>query len=177
MYGDDWMYASTRLNGTVVRVGVEPVVVNEVRGVDLVDLTYLRSGERCVKSLRELNVKPVPLGFVNDSGECTYVARMPRRSNYRQGLRGDNTLCLYGKSLPSFMSVSVANTIVGSYPSLGEALSSGSKSVAWSRHWAITNTGVLLYKAKGEVGRINGGMPELHPKYSYLNECLQEALL
>lgn len=176
---DDWEYASTRLSGTVVRLksGL-PVNVHDVGRSGANITNYSNGGNERTVPLKDLNVKPVQLGFVNCGDEVSYLVRIPKRNDWRQGMRNNNTTTMYGCGKDGLTKSSIAKTIMGRYPTyaLARAISEGGVTVAWHRHWALSGDGKLLYKAKGVVGSLLAGRPVLSPEYSYLSEYLEESM-
>src|SRR3546814_19898112 len=75
MYGKDYNYARTRIEGTIVRIRKtnEPVDVQNVsraNGVCSVSLINDIDGDVFLTTLDDLHVEPVPLGYVNTDGNA-----------------------------------------------------------------------------------------------------------
>src|ERR1700754_2631417 len=97
MYGHDYVYAQTRIQGTVLRVLAtgEPVYVVQVSGDGRcacvpIDLDWGDRNNNIYLQVDELDMHPVPLGYVNCAGEATYLMRVPMRRDWKQGLRQEN---------------------------------------------------------------------------------------
>jgi hypothetical protein len=179
MYGNDFEYASTRLKGTIVRIGEEPIIIGDVYGGDRVTFAYLeRAGEALVCKLSDLNLKPVSLGMCNFLGEATFLCRMPMRNDWKQGLRRGNFRSLCGAPAELAKPLDLWRVITNKYPKFTECLGSLAdvKSMAWCREWAITKGHSLLYKGYGVVGSYVGGQFVLDNDYKFLDESLEESL-
>lgn len=192
MYGNDYAYAETRIQGTILRVakGGEPVYVHHVlpNGHCLVvhiDQDFNDPGNVIQVNLDDLDLRPVPLGYVNCAGDATYLMRIPLRRDWKQGLRRENCWSS-GRSLGDIPMKDVKNCIMGRYPSFRKAVkdvrvgvSRGrKKTIAWHRHWAVNTDGSVFYKNHEPVGVVDfeTGKVSLHPSYSYLKEALQETV-
>lgn len=173
MYGDDWEYAATRLHGTLVRLkDGSPVTVLDVEGCDEVVVRGITSRKNSTVRLDDLDCTPVPLGFVNNRNGATFLSRVPKRRDWRQGMRRENTSRIgYGET----SSVGIKRTIEGKYPRLSAAIKRKSPLTAWHRHWAVSNTGQVFYKTRGVVGKVVDGAVQLDDKWFYLKEYLDES--
>jgi len=183
MYDDNLEYAKGRLEGTVVRVGNEPVLVMGVNAVGgkivsrVVPLDDL-GNEKIVK-VADLNLEPVPLGYVNHQGGAYYVTRKPMRRDWKQGLRQNNICFVGAEGFYDMPWYDIQKTILGEYPKPLDAIDQVTrgrlKSVAFSRDFSVDNQRRLNYKGRHVVGTYDK-MFTLSPKYNYLNEYLQETL-
>ena len=182
---DSSEYADSRLRDTIVRQGDKPVKIlscftNE--GKIWAELfTYPGGGRRTVP-LDKLDLTPVPLGFSNTSRGVAYLARIPKRLDYRQGLRFSNYTSLYGREHRSISKTSIANTIRGNYPSfkscLDEVVNMERFSQAFSREFALlSERGSVKIIAKWGlmVGDVINKEPLLKNGFEYLQETLDEA--
>jgi hypothetical protein len=188
MYGKDYNYARTRIEGTIVRIRKtnEPVHVQNVsrqNGICSVSLITDADGKMFPTNLDDLNVEPVPLGYVNNGGNAFYLQRIPnRRGPNNQGLNVRNCMSS-GPLLFEFPTKSLRQCIIGEYPKFDRAYEESNtknkngryKIIAFHRHWAIKN-GVLMYKNKLEVGVVKDGKAILSDKFHYLKEALEEAV-
>src|SRR5699024_3329179 len=118
MYGNDYAYADSRIKGTIVRLNGEPVLVERV-GPDYCIVQaweeYPRGRQiRC--NLDDLDVKPVPLGFINSGYVADYAYRLPMQRDWRQGLRSNNCRLESGRDLLEINKKALRNCIVGRYP-------------------------------------------------------------
>jgi hypothetical protein len=171
MYGKDYAYAATRLNGTIVRLkDGEPFHVANVDGDGIVSGIELRSGLAVRTTLDGLDVHPVKLGYVNhEGGGTSYIRRMPLRRDWKQGLREEQ--CITSNlRLGRINHQDLCNTIMGIFPKFSSAIKYN-YSVAFHRHWAV-NRKRLFYKGK-QVGIIDKNNPVLDESHQYLKEYLQ----
>ena len=163
-------YAASRLVDTIVRIGQDPVRIISVNDLAAVEVESLIRARRKRVNFNELNLEPVQLGYVNYQGQAVYACRMPKRNDWRQGLRYDNMYFSYhydsrptasidytlsavevpappvrrrrpSGSRPSWSSI--YQTIRGNYPSIESCLEKikSIDSVAWSRDFAMINCG------------------------------------
>lgn len=184
MYGIDFAYAGTRVQGTIVRIREtnEPVYVHIIGrdGNCLVSLVETLTVHIAVH-LDELNLQPISLGYVNTAGQATYFQRIPKRKDWKQGLRAENCLSS-GRRLFDFPMESFRQAVKNEYPNYKRALegiktkSSKTKTIAFHRSWAVTSNRELLYKNHLYVGDIVDDQPVLHPSYAYLKEFLAEVV-
>ena len=123
MQYDSGEYANSRLNDSYVRDEKGKVV--KVLRVDEDFKTIVQDGvtlEERWTTLDKLDLKPMPLGYINFD-QPQFLSRMPRRDDWRQGLRmrttrgGRNFLW---KPLPE----QFQDMVDGKYPSFKEALQS-----------------------------------------------------
>ncbi len=177
MYGNDYEYARTRLNGTVVRHAGQPVFIIEIDADCVCTAQHIDSGENFTADLEEFDLTPVPLGWCNiPNGQAVYLQRVPLRRDWKQGLRKENMHAAFG-NLNRINYKHIKACILGEYPTLASAIAKAKKyglSTAWRRHWAISTDGVsVLYKDyDSPVGEIVDGQIVLLQKYSYLETCL-----
>lgn len=186
MYEDDLDYATRRLNNTLVRLANgDPYYVSRTylddQGVMYHTGTNIASGQQQQVLHADLNLEPVPLGFVNTSSDMVYVARKPMRRDWKQGL-SHNSMVTYGKLRPDEINMKLlVQPIMKQYPSFTRALASlqGKKqSVAFSRDFGISKFGeqlVLVYR-QHRVGTIVDGEPVLDTGKMFLLQHLQEAV-
>lgn len=182
MYSEDYEYANSRLIETIVRKGKEPIFVYNVGPGMKVE--YVPLGDKAAEGtsfchIDELDLKPVTLGFCNYNKYATYLARMPMRRDWRQGLRRGN-FAGFGPMDPQRIPYeSLKQVIIGDYPTFDACLKALKtvKSIAWHRHWAMTNYGDILYKSKAyPVGKLENNEVKLDESFAYLSEALKESL-
>ena len=141
-YGEDWMYAHTRLNHSVVRLGNAPVLVFGIMKKGIVDGMYLLKKEKVDATMDLLDLSPVALGYCNTPFGADYVGRAPSRT-YRQGLTDSNFWSSRGYT--NYDGKSVANTIVGNYPTMQDCvenvLCQEVPDMAFSRNFALRGLG------------------------------------
>lgn len=149
MQYDTAEYANNRLADTIVRLKDEPVYVHGVRENWKVDITPLGKGDSEVCNFDQLNLEPVPLGFCNTRrAGAVYVSRLPRRDDWRQGLR-QNTIKTFPVLGEPISYEYLRQAIVGVQRPLLEAVQAAEgtgKPIAFHRHWAVTESSKLQYK-------------------------------
>lgn len=183
-------YACERLSGSIVRYGGAPVYVDHIDNEGYATIIPCGVQVPFVKHVeyQELDLTPVPLGNVNTPHGVVYASRVPKRRDWRQGLR-ENNLTVYGVvgfgDRLSLRGQAVTNTIMGIYPSFKESVEKvvcdEVVAVAFSRHFSVSKGegGLTLHYREKEVGTIEisvEGTP-LHKwkeEYSYLQEMFQE---
>lgn len=188
-------YANVRLQGTIVRRKKIPVIVHEVRG-DVVSALNMVTKEEEVFNYKELDITPVPLGYVNYNKHTFYLSRSPVRNDWRQGLRDRSMVWRYdsynqytqqyakmtklGKDFGVPVDC-VAKTIMGEYPTFNKVLNTlkllnKSNSMSFSRFFAVRGDSSLMYRTL-KVGDIDEkGKIVLLDKFFYLKESVQEVL-
>ena len=167
-----------RLRKSVIRVGRLPVWVERIEGIPgewELHVVPLDGGLPFCVMLEEndVDLTPVPLGYVNLGDRVAYVQRIPARK-YKQGLNNENfwgDVDLRGNDL--------ANCILGKYPTYAKAIETVIRmqcDVAFSRHWAVAHQGHRIMYRGRDVGHYKeDGKVELSPGNEHLIECLQEA--
>lgn len=184
-YGDDFAYAASRLNESVV-VHSETNTPVYIQRVDDEGnwLGQNALGKRAVGRVENLDLTPVKLGYVNSTTYASYIQRRPER-RYRQGFRQSSMHNLSDTPGVRILSPELASTIRGIYPTLemcidrvenGEATTQ-----AFSREFAVSRKlqkgYTLLFKDK-VVGWVdcndNVQTFGLDNKYEYLSEMLTE---
>ncbi len=176
-----------RLNNSLVKYNGQPAYVVGIDGRTL-SLYLTRTRDNVLAHLpdNKLDIRPVPLGYVNLLSHCVYVSRRPER-RYKQGLNTNN-IRVRGKAMrmdiPDLLqSVSLAKSIGNDYPSFANALKAvkgNPTSRAWSRRWALKDDdhiGSICVCHRGNtVGTIIKGKPHLFDKFIYLQEELEASL-
>lgn len=123
----DNMYANDRLTGTIVRHNNIPVYIDRVSGDGWAYGHSLGGGVPKVIQVQqeELDLTPVPLGNVNELDSVLFVQRMPKRRDWRQGLRRSNMNVTTVVGLPRDVNLTgrgIVKTIMGIYPHVEECL-------------------------------------------------------
>ncbi len=179
----DRNYARGRLENTIIRVGKRPVYVVEIPIDGSVHVFYLENNVDKKVKYEELDMSPVPLGFINYNGYSYFAARKPMRRDWRQGLRANNTVIIGrhgGIKLDKRVYKPLAKTILGKYPtfedSLIEVRELGAAQCAFSRGFGVTATNKIIYKGDYIVGKIKGDTPILDDNYKYLDRVFKESL-
>ena len=187
MFFDNLRDATMRLEGTIIKYGGKASLVLGIteRALKL-QIVRLCDGEGFTVGQRDKKVELVPpcLGYVNTGKHAFYAMRKPARM-WKQGLSPRNIVYIGRGMGPPIPNEVLAKCLDNDYPSVEKALASFKSTnpfnpevarvVAFSRHWAVTKNGGLLYKAKN-VGQFEEGVPTLDEKYVWLAEYLKECL-
>lgn len=184
-------YALNRLSGTIIRIkdsGV-PIIVSMTdydRNNIQLYYNYLANGLQGPPILlSDADLTPVSLGWANHTiSDAAFLARVPKRSDWRQGLRMSNYTSLFGSDKRVIEPRSLCRTIEGFYMSfelsLDEAFNSG-KITSFCRNFAVKplerGTNLALYfKWYGIVGDVLNGTPQLYEQFDFLQESLGEVV-
>lgn len=177
MYGDDWRYARSRLQNSVVAWKDVLVRIEEVYNGRATFTVVSKSVEKFGEcALGELDVKPLRLGFVNWNGTASYICRAPMRRDWKQGVRHSSMRSLHGYQPRQIPFLCINNTHKGKFPKLETCkriIGTDAKSKAWARDWALDRHGNVMYRGGTIVGKINNGVPELTPRFIHLQENLE----
>lgn len=200
-YPGDTEYAATRLNETVVMYGGNPVEVRRIFTAGRMDalpayyeefgkplpkkrlarpvaIVNLLSGDRDIVELDKLDVNPVPLGYVNYQRIASYITRMPRRGDYRQGMRYGNIRSVSGLPADRIPYSSIAKCIINDFPTFQQVQemmkAKLGKSMAWHREWCLHVDGSVSHEGE-VVGRLLEGRVALEHEKKYLQEALDES--
>jgi hypothetical protein len=180
-------YASTRLADTVVRLGNVPVLVSvcedTINGIRVYYRHIMENLPSDFCNISDLNLDPVPLGYVNLSPGVVYLTRMPMRNDWKQGLRDRNVVDTNGfnQGLPY---KAIGRTIMGDFPKFSNCLSRlsdndiGRNSLAFDREFSIDREGKIIYKSLFHVGDVNmdnGGI-RIKDDFTWVVESLDEAM-
>lgn len=172
-----------RLSNSLVMHDGEPFYITEIEGTTVYGL-YTEDQERGEFTLptKKLDIRPVPLGYVNTARHAAYCTRMPHR-RYKQGL---NSACividipLQGKD-EMIRSKAMARAILGKYPSIDEVIEKldvNARSAAFHRYWALSKNAKKEYDLSYRglhVGAFERGNLSLMENYRYLAEELEDA--
>lgn len=174
-------YARSRLEGTIIRYGDEPIMVQGVRGVGrtiYVIGTILSNNQTIDIPLKDCNLTPVPLGYINMGERAFYTMRMPMRRDWRQGLRFLNLIDVEGRQFNGAGYESLVNTIKGVYPSFTEAVEDTVDNIsrAFHRDFAIKNNGNILYKGLVDVAKWDRESGTFSITKEWVRESLDEAV-
>ena len=182
MYIDDRNYTAMRLENTVVRDKKEGVLVTVVdvyetpEGLMAIVNPFGNNKARYETLLCDLDLSSPPLGNVTYKETVVYVARLPLRNDWRQGLRRENLVYVFEGRLYKYLlpSLSVLKTpVYNKYPTYKKCLG---KNKAFSRTFSLDKEGNIWYKCRDIVGHDFLGTPKLDEKYTWLEEALQDAL-
>lgn len=186
-YSNDPEYAQAKLADSMVTLG--EILVNILRVADDGEVLYQPVGvtDRRHTTLKELNLTPIRLGYMNFRMGCSYLSRIPAR-HYRQGLRG--SVLQMRTDIRGFSLVhakELANTASGIYPTISdcyeEIICGEAVARAFSRDFAISNGKGklmnLLFKST-VVGTCSWGdrgpQLTLADRFRYLDELMMESL-
>lgn len=185
---EDPVYASDRLNQTIVRHNDYPVFVDHISEDGEARILPLCKGDWEDVHYLDLDLTPVPLGNYNINGSVAYAQRMPKRRDWRQGLRDNN--CRFLRVIGDFGRIGLnsketVNTILGLYPSpekVVESIICGEVvGAAFSRYFSLGKTRgekqVNLFYKTEVVGKVVAGdqlVFELMQEKEFLREFLQE---
>jgi len=179
MYTDDQEYVTMRLQNTVVRDKKLEILVNIFHvgeGEDGLWALVCKIGgeevDRYNLSLSDLELSSPPLGNIDYNGHTYFVSRMPKRNDWRQGLRRDNLVYVQDGRLYNynFDSLKMLNApVYNRYKPY-------KKGRAFSRNFSVDKEGALWYKCREIVGQDVDGVPVLSVKYEWLKEALEDAL-
>lgn len=176
MYKDNIPYAKQRLVGTIVRIKNEPVKVVDISPKGIATAYFLKDDKEFFTDIDNLNLEPVPLGYINWRKNCYYMVRKPIREDWRQGLRMGNAAFIGEQGFMEFPRRELRDTILNQYPTFAQAVEAvtkqGATKVAFNRVFAVSSGKELFYKER-VVGSFDK-LPQLSDKFRYLHECLQE---
>lgn len=179
----DLAYSQNRLLGTIVRAKDVPVMVREITEEKYI-CTDLTKNTNMVCPHEDIDLTPVPLGYVNYGGVASYLARVPKRRDWKQGLRKENTITIgNGYGLGKINLKELAKTIIGKYPTFKQILKTLSKnedkkvkSLAFSREFAVDKDFTLWYRGEYAVGTVEDGEPKLLPEFDWVRDTLVEVM-
>jgi len=184
---DNLQYVSGRLHGTAIRHVRDGLVFvgNVGYGRDGLMVSYCDLAQRTSykkDKLERFNLISPPLGYSNVDGEAFYISRIPKRNDWRQGIRKENLVTLRQGQPRQYCFdnlVPVLIPIEGRYPKYSEVMERIEDiytSCAFSKRFSLDDQARLWYKGSMKVGTGGGGTPNLHEQYVYLTEALQEDL-
>lgn len=186
-YSSDLSYASDKLCGSYVKYDGEIVDVNCWEDEDIFHVFSNTKGGINVP-LNELDLSPIELGYINFGIKAGYCRRYPKR-HWKQGTRPANaSMYVAGqkKSFPSLCTPEATAMLLDQYPSIENVIelivNKEKISMAFSKHFALrmnpkSGQVYLDYQDK-QVGKLcmESFTVGLDPKFSFLNEVLQESL-
>ncbi len=180
-------YAASRLNGTIVRHDGDPVTILEIGGRRnnlTCSYTTVATEEQGQDHLNAFDLTPVPLGFAWCPDGLAYLTRIPRRGDYRQGLRNNNYTSLTGVDHRAVLPQQLVKTIKGQFRSfesaLDECVNIRGSHLAFNRNFALISNGNsqigLHYRWFGKIGDVVNGLITLDDKYQHVQEFLEESM-
>lgn len=154
---DEPMYAADRLVNTIVRHKGLAVKVMAIDPEGNCGVKLLSSGRNVLCKLAELDITPVPLGYVNFNARTTYLSRCPVRRDWKQGLRPNTMRCTGGEfgaeEIPNKV---LAQAVENDYPTLAAAFDLVDRgtvhSVAFCRDFALFPGREIQYKGVLNIG-------------------------
>lgn len=180
---DEVEYAETRLVDTVVLCNSIPVKILGFlhSKTPQVVVSDIRTSIETSVPMSSIDLSPIPLGYINYKGRLNYVARVPVRGDYRQGLRYSNMTSICGIDVREIPWQVICNTITNQYPTIDNVVAFMQKKgpQAWHRDWGIENNFDLIYKGLEVAGSVDvnkGNLLSLHSDYEFLQESLVEAI-
>lgn len=181
MYIDNIGYAEDRLLNTIVRYGGIPILIRRIffgpkdNQIMFTGKTY---DSELTGYVGDLDIEPIPLGYVNYNGHAYYMIRKPMRNDWRQGLRPGNFTFVGREGFFEIPLEEITNTCLGKYPSLIEACqllkNKKTDKVAITRHFAVCDKNKFYYKEK-VVGSYDK-LITLSEPFKYLSELLAETV-
>jgi hypothetical protein len=177
-----------RLSKTLIRFKGQPFYVDNI-GHDrkyLLNGMFTMTGKVASIELpcKDIDLRPVPLGYANFNGTAVYLSRIPVR-RYKQGLSHEN-ISVNGPLLQGKRDIlttrEVAACVNGAYPKLDaamRAIDNGAGSVAFHRQWAVHSYLPGRYKLQYRgrtVGELRDAEMQLNEGSEYLKELLQTVL-
>ena len=177
-YEGDYMYARDKLIDSLVMHDGKPVYIRHINVSDG-EVEYLFNNKEGFCQVEDLDLTPVPLGFVNLRDECLYVSRRPAR-HWKQGLR-DITINCVGHKVGIF-STDLHNTIMNIYPSINLCeeyiINKEKHSCAFSRKYCLEmgEEVINILRINTPVGEFSNGNIFLYENYEFLREELEEIL-
>lgn len=190
---DDVQYAQSRLCKTIVRnragypFQVDNVYYDEDDKI-MISGNNIVTREWGVAEMADFILAPIQLGYVNHNGSCVYIARIPKRHDWRQGIREENTR-RHGWNNRNVklkdMGESLYRLCMNKYPpfAVGVKLLRSDKvsSIAFTRQFALSGATKRQIKVsyKGHVigtYNIEKDVINLNPNKKYLKERLGEHL-
>ena len=173
----DPQYANDRLAGCVVSWGGHPVYIDHINGEGQAILYRLGTNKHISVNYEELDLTPVSLGNANIGNGVSYVSRIPKRRDWRQGLRDNNmqSIRVSGSAVrvrPT--DGNLVRTMLKLFPSLNtcvESIECGEKvGMAFSKYFSVSTkdaVGYLLHYKLETVGHVCVGADgTLNPKRS-----------
>jgi hypothetical protein len=185
-YAGDNEYAGTRIDSTIVMYAGRPVVVSRVDRVGnkpVAHVRQLQDNMELTVDLDDLDICPPEIGYVNMHGIASYICRMPKRRDYKQGTRMQNLFSHYGLNIRDITQANLYNTFMGVFPSYKDCINTVQMnpespviSMAWGNDWAIDCEANLRHRFGKSVGRVEDSQPILFKEYQYLQDALQRSL-
>lgn len=176
-------YAKQKLVGTVVRLNNgEPIHILDVVNKMLVVFVKNNYDEHTkTTEFKNIDISSPPLGFINTHKGAFFISRIPKRNDWRQGVRPENCSKVAVSALGGggLTTNEIMSAIVGPkeqpfWKAIEEAKGLGGLSLAIHRHWAITN--LNIYYKWDKVGSYKEATNEIYfnKDYAYLESRFYE---
>lgn len=173
---EDCEYARSRLNDTIVMHKRSPVrVVNVCHDMKAKVCSQLNiKAKPYFVGCEELNILNMSLGFLNERGVASFLARRTLRHDWRQGLRPNNVSSTnIGVSYKT-----ISKALLHRYPTFDESLLSvvdKSTSCAWCEDFAIKSDMSIVWRYD-VVGKFTDGYIKLNNKFVFLTNAIKESI-
>jgi hypothetical protein len=180
---DNALYAGSRLDQTVIRKDKTPILVQSCEDNSMgiiVNWKGIMETGYGVDYLHDLNLNPVPLGYVNHNDTVTYMTRMPMREDWKQGLRDRNITTADGFN-NELSYKQIGHTIMGNFPKFSKVLEgvcSNAFCMAFDRDFVVTREGKIGYKGSFIIGKVDliSGSINIDDSFSWVREAFEEAM-
>jgi hypothetical protein len=140
--------------------------------MNLIDYYCLREAIEKTCYLKELDLSPIPLGFVNTPSAVVNMYRLPSRLQ-KVGLCEDNTVCHINNQQRTTLTRTF-NHARNDYPSFEEACKTEASGIAFNRKYAIIDSQLFHSRLNDPIGTIKNSAIQLHKNYIYLSDELRE---
>lgn len=176
----DRRWAAERLLHTYIVYQNEVVLVDERDG----DRFLLRGKNNIYyDTIENLDLAPPRATNFNSDLTSAHFSRKAPRRDYRQGFRRSSVDCYWYRALHpcEFHAYDLNPALKGEFPSLRKAIEKVQDkftSVALSNSFSIDEDGLLVYKSKVPVGKINQNENGflLDPDFNYLTQRYEHEL-
>ena len=184
----EFEYAKSRLVGTIVRRRMaggqlKAVNVELMEGGEVIHrILSNNTQDKC--KLAELDISPVPLGYVNLNNKASYLTRKPMRQDWRQGFRNVSAAFVdYPMHWEDINFKKLSDTIEGIFPTFKQVIGKVVRnpnaevgSMAFSRELAINTKKNLLYKTM-HVGDVDDeGFVKYLPTFEWVDDTFREVV-
>lgn len=170
MYEDNIEYAVRRLKETVVQHNGEAIFIEGID--DDGEVAYSKEdGSIGTTTLDKLNPEPVPLGYVKLDDVWTWLCRIPKRNDWRQGHHTNNIACYQNVERYRHKNIRVGHfnfLLKGVYDNYHDCLKNGG---AFSRNYCFEDN-TLFYKGDA-IGTVVGGVLSLTPANTHHKKRLE----
>lgn len=180
----DVEYAKSRVLNTFIRHNGKLWYVDHITDGGEFRL-YNNGGELLKDRINNIDLSPPELGYFNTDLYCHYCFRIPKRRDWKQGIRRSNIDFTQNYETVPYFNTNGYNDLyrldqcVGkAYPTLTSCIDfiqDYKVSIAFSNNFALDERGSIIYKGLYPVGIINKqtNQPELYNKFKYLQESLE----